>query len=160
MIPLRSFMTLITFLPALAAAEVIGSVDTVFKLLGPDDKIVIEAFDDPKVAGVSCHLSRAKKGGISGGLGLAEDRSNASIACRQVGPVRFIEPFKDGETVFTKRTSLIFKSMQVVRFFDEKRNTLVYLVYSDRVIDGSPKNSISTVPILDWKTPAKIEREK
>jgi len=157
---LRTIIALLLFMPALATAEVVGSVDTVFKLLGPDDKIVIEAFDDPKVAGVACHLSRAKKGGISGGLGLAEDRSNASIACRQVGPIQFLEPFKDGETVFTKRTSLIFKTMQVVRFFDEKRNTLIYLVYSDRVIDGSPKNSISTVPILDWKAPKKLEREK
>lgn len=132
-------------------AEEIGSVDTKFKLLGPDDKIVVEAFDDPKVEGVACHLSRAKSGGLSGAAGLAEDTADASIACRQIGPVKFLEEFKDGEDVFTKRTSLLFKRMHVVRFFDRKRNTLIYLVYSDRIIDGSPKNSLSTVPILPWR---------
>ncbi|MCB2100196.1 MAG: CreA family protein [Rhodobacterales bacterium] len=135
-----------------ARAEEIGSVDTVFKLLGPDHKIVIEAFDDPKVGGVACHLSRAKKGGIKGGLGLAEDPSDASIACRQVGPITFKEKFENGERVFTKRTSIIFKTMQVVRFLDQKRNVLVYLVYSDKVIEGSPKNAISTVPVMPWRT--------
>ncbi|MBF0342540.1 MAG: CreA family protein [Magnetococcales bacterium] len=134
-----------------SSAEVIGSVDTVFKMLGPDDKIIIEAFDDPKVEGVSCHLSRAKRGGVTGGLGLAEDPSNASIACRQVGPIRLPENLKDGESVFSKSTSLLFKTLQVVRFFDKKRNTLVYLVYSDKIIDGSPKNSISTVPVMPWR---------
>ena len=132
-------------------AEEIGSVDTAFKLLGANHKIVVEAFDDPVVEGVACHLSRAKTGGIKGSLGLAEDRSDASIACRQVGPVKFKNKLSQGEQVFTKRTSLVFKTMQVVRFYDAKRNTLIYLVYSDRVIDGSPQNSISTVPILPWK---------
>lgn len=131
--------------------EEIGRVDTAFKLLGANHSIVIEAFDDPLVDGVSCHLSRAKTGGIKGSLGLAEDRSDASLSCRQVGPITFKGKLKQGERVFTKKTSLIFKSMQVVRFYDSKRNTLIYLVYSDRVIDGSPKNSISTVPILSWK---------
>lgn len=130
-----------------AAAEEIGSVSTVFKMLGPNDKVVVEAFDDPKVTGVTCYLSRAKKGGISGGLGVAEDTSDASIACRQVGPITFAKPFKDGETVFQKDTSLLFKTMQVVRFHDRKRDVLVYLVYSDRIIEGSPKNSISVVPV-------------
>lgn len=130
-----------------AGAEEIGSVSTVFKMLGPNDKIVVEAFDDPKVAGVTCYLSRAKKGGISGGLGVAEDTSDASIACRQVAPIAFIGKIKDGDEVFKKDTSLLFKSMQVVRFHDTKRNVLVYLVYSDRIIEGSPKNSISVVPI-------------
>lgn len=133
-----------------ARAEEIGSVSTVFKILGPNAKIVIEAFDDPKVEGVTCHLSRAKQGGISGGLGLAEDPSDASIACRQVGPIRFVKEFKDGETVFKQDTSILFKTMQVVRFLDKKRNVLVYLVYSDRVIEGSPKNAISSVPIMPW----------
>ena len=132
-------------------AEEIGRVDTAFKLLGANHSIVIEAFDDPIVEGVACHLSRAKTGGIKGTLGLAEDRSDASIACRQVGPISFKDKLKQGERVFTKKTSLIFKSMQVVRFYDSKRNTLIYLVYSDRVIEGSPKNSISTVPIISWK---------
>ena len=134
-----------------AAAEEIGSVSTVFKLLGPNDKIVIEAFDDPKVDGVTCHLSRAKKGGVSGAVGLATDSSDAAIACRQVGPITIKEELEDGESVFNKRTSILFKTMQVVRFLDQKRNVLIYLVYSDKLIDGSPKNSISTVPILkNW----------
>lgn len=130
-----------------AGAEEIGSVSTVFKMLGPNDKIVVEAFDDPKVAGVTCYLSRAKKGGVSGGLGVAEDTSDASIACRQVGPITFTGKFKDGETVFQKDTSLLFKTLQVVRFHDTKRNVLIYLVYSDRIIEGSPKNAISVVPV-------------
>ena len=128
----------------------IGSVDTVFKLLGSNHKIVIEAFDDPKVSGVTCHLSRAKTGGIKGTLGLAEDPSDASIACQQVGPIKIIAELKDGEEVFDKSTSILFKSMQVVRFYDRKRNVLVYLVYSDKLIEGSPKNSITTVPIRSW----------
>ncbi len=144
-----AMMVSLAWLPA-ARAEVIGSVDTVFKLLGPNHKIVVEAFDDPKVAGVSCHIAKAQTGGISGALGLAEDTSDASIACRQVGPVSLIEPFEDGESVFSERRSILFKRLQVVRFYDEKRNTLVYLVYSDKLIEGSPKNSISTVPIMPW----------
>lgn len=131
-------------------AEEIGSVDTVFKWLGPNHKIVVEAFDDPKVRGVTCYLSRAKTGGIKGGLGLAEDRAEASIACRQVGPISFVGELEDGEEVFKERTSLVFKTMQVVRFFDQSRNTLVYLVYSDRVIEGSPQNAVTAIPILPW----------
>lgn len=134
----------------MAQGDEIGSVSTVFKLLGANHKIVIEAFDDPKVEGVSCWLSRPKTGGISGTLGLAEDPSNGAIACRQIGPIKITEDLKDGEKVFNKRTSLVFKSMQVVRFLDEKRNTLVYLVYSDKIVEGSPKNSISVVPIQPW----------
>ena len=133
-----------------ATAEEIGSVSTVFKMVGPNDKIVIEAFDDPKVEGVTCHLSRAKRGGIKGAVGLAEDSSDASIACRQIGPISFKDKIKDGDRVFKENTSILFKSMQVVRFFDKKRNVLIYLVYSDKLIEGSPKNSISTVPIINW----------
>ena len=134
----------------IAFAEEIGSVDTAFKLLGPDHKIKIEAFDDEKVSGVACHVSRAVTGGIKGAVGLAEDTSDASLACRQVGPIKFLETLESGERVFTERRSLIFKTLQVVRFCDESRNTLVYLVYSDKVIEGSPKNSISSVPIKPW----------
>lgn len=137
-------------LPGLAAAEEIGAVDTVFKWLGPNHKIVVEAFDDPMVDGVTCYLSRAKTGGIKGGLGLAEDRAEASIACRQVGPIRIKGKLKDGDVVFKERTSLVFKTMQVVRFFDESRNALIYLVYSDRVIEGSPQNAVTAIPILPW----------
>ncbi|WP_454911269.1 CreA family protein [Stutzerimonas chloritidismutans] len=137
-------------IPSLALAEQIGEVDTVFKWLGPNHKIVVEAFDDPLVDGVTCYLSRAKTGGIKGGLGFAEDRAEASIACRQVGPIRINGKLKDGDVVFKERTSLVFKTMQVVRFFDESRNTLVYLVYSDRVIEGSPQNAVTAIPILPW----------
>ncbi|WP_165674273.1 CreA family protein [Metapseudomonas otitidis] len=147
---LRGLLAAVAAMPMLAAAEEIGSVSTVFKWLGPNDKIVIEAFDDPKVEGVTCYLSRAKTGGVKGGLGLAEDRAEASIACRQVGPVRFTAELKDGEEVFKERTSLVFKTMQVVRFFDRKRNTLVYLVYSDRIIEGSPQNAVTAIPIMPW----------
>ncbi|MDP7391988.1 MAG: CreA family protein [Pseudomonadota bacterium] len=150
---MRNLITTLALLFAVStvSAEEIGSVSTVFKLLGPNDKIVIEAFDDPKVEGVTCHLSRAKKGGVSGAVGLATDTSDAAIACRQVGPITIKEELEDGEPVFNKRTSVLFKTMQVVRFLDKKRKVLVYLVYSDKLIDGSPKNSISTVPILkNW----------
>ena len=150
---MRVLTAALTFLLATStvSAEEIGSVSIVFKLLGPNDKIIIEAFDDPKVDGVTCHLSRTKKGGVSGAVGLATDSSDAAIACRQVGPITIREELEDGESVFNKRTSILFKTMQVVRFLDQKRNVLIYLVYSDKLIDGSPKNSISTVPILkNW----------
>ncbi|MCQ4280385.1 CreA family protein [Pseudomonas stutzeri] len=152
---MRLAKTLVVLLmwPVVGMAREVGEVDTVFKWLGPNHKIVVEAFDDPKVEGVTCYLSRAKTGGIKGGLGLAEDRAEASIACRQVGPIRMSEKLKDGEVVFKERTSLVFKAMQVVRFFDEARNTLVYLVYSDRVIEGSPQNAVTAIPILPWAQP-------
>ena len=137
---------------AAAFAEPIGEVDTVFKLLGPDHKIVVDAHDDPKVEGVTCYVSRAKTGGIMGAVGLAEDKAEASIACRQVGPIRFKEPLKRQEDMFTERTSLVFKRLRVVRMVDTKRNALVYLTYSDRLIEGSPKNSVSVVPV-DRSTP-------
>jgi CreA protein len=127
-----------------------GAVSTKFRLLGPNDKIVVDGFDDPKVAGVACHISRAQTGGVKGGLGVAEDTSDASIACRQIGPIRIAGELKDGERVFDERRSLLFKTLQVVRFFDRERNVLVYVAYSDRVIEGSPKNSISSVPIMNW----------
>ncbi|PHM71147.1 protein CreA [Xenorhabdus kozodoii] len=143
------------FSPVVLHAEEIGSVDTVFKLFGPDNKIVIEAFDDPDVKNVTCYLSRAKTGGIKGGLGLAEDTSDAAISCQQIGPIELADKIKKspkkGQVVFQKRTSLVFKKLQVVRFYDQNRNTLIYLTYSDKVIDGSPKNAISAVPIMPWK---------
>ncbi|MFZ3207023.1 MAG: CreA family protein [Pseudomonas sp.] len=147
---LKGLLGALLVLPMCASAEQIGEVSTVFKWMGPNDKIVVEAFDDPKVAGVTCYLSRAKTGGVKGGLGLAEDRAEASIACRQVGPVSFKDELEEGEEVFRERTSLVFKTMQVVRFFDEKRNTLIYLVYSDRVIEGSPQNAVTAIPIMPW----------
>jgi len=137
-----------------ALAETIGEVSTKFKWMGPNDKIVVEVFQDPDIPGIACYLSRAKTGGISGAVGVAEDTSDASLACRQVGPVQIPEDIVKGETegddVFKKRTSLLTKTMQVVRFYDAPRNTLVYLSYSDRIIEGSPKNSISVVVVKPW----------
>ena len=130
-----------------------GSVSTHFRWLGPNDKIVVDGFDDPKVKGVACHIARAETGGVKGQLGVAEDTSDASIACRQVGPIKIVGELKDGESVFDEHRSLVFKKLHVVRFFDRKRNVLVYVAYSDRVIEGSPKNSISTVPIMGWPAP-------
>jgi CreA protein len=130
-----------------------GQVSTRFRWIGPNDRIVVDGFDDPKVRGVSCHISRAVTGGLKGELGLAEDTSDASIACRQVGKIEITGGLKDGESVFEERRSLIFKRLHVVRFFDKERNTLVYVSYSDRLIEGSPKNAISTVPIMGWVAP-------
>ncbi|MFZ6843716.1 CreA family protein [Undibacterium sp. RuTC16W] len=130
-----------------AHAEVIGSVDTAFILIGPDHKIVVEAYDDPKVAGVTCYVSRAKTGGIKGAIGLAVDKSEASIACRQVGPISFPKPLAQQEEVFNERLSILFKKLRIVRVVDAKRNALVYLTYSDRLIDGSPQNSVTAVPV-------------
>lgn len=132
-----------------AAAEEIGEVSTTFKFVGANDKIVIEAFDDPDINGATCYVSRAKTGGVKGSFGVAEDTSDASISCRQTGPITLPERVAsgkdDGKEVFKKSSSLLFKKMQVVRFFDKKRSTIVYLTYSDRIIEGSPKNSISTI---------------
>ncbi|QKJ85762.1 protein CreA [Paramixta manurensis] len=148
-------ITSVIFATFTARAEVVGSVDTVFKVFGPDHKIVVEAFDDPDVKNVTCYISRAKTGGIKGGLGLAEDTSDAAISCQQVGPVELNDNIAkgktEGEVVFRKRTSLVFKKLQVVRFYDKKRNALIYLTYSDKVVDGSPKNALSAVPIIPWK---------
>lgn len=130
-----------------ASAETLGSVDTVFKLIGPDHKIVVEVFDDPRVGGVSCYLSRAKTGGLKGAIGLAEDKADASVACRQVGALSFKGKVPRQEEVFTERASIFFKHVRVVRMVDPKRNALVYLVYSDKLIEGSPKNSVTAVPV-------------
>lgn len=132
------------------AAEEIGSVDTKFNMLSPDDTIKVDAFADPKIDGIVCYLSRAHRGGYKGAMGLAEDTSDASIDCAQVGPVTLREPIEAGEKVFRERRSLIFKSLKVIRFCDSANNAVVYLSYSERVIEGSPKNSISAVPIRPW----------
>ena len=129
-------------------AEPIGEVDTVFKLIGPDHKIIVEAYDDPKVSGVTCYLSRAKTGGLKGAFGLAEDRAEASIACRQIGPIAFnAGKLEKQEEMFNERISLVFKKLRVIRMVDVKRNALVYLTYSDRVIEGYPQNSVTAVPL-------------
>ena len=149
------FTALMVLVGRTALAEEVGSVDTVFKVFGPDHKIVVEAFDDPDVKNVTCYISRAKTGGIKGGLGLAEDTADAAISCQQVGPVELSDKIKNGkaqgDVVFQKRTSLVFKKLQVVRFYDPKRNTLAYLAYSDKVVEGSPKNALSALPIMPWR---------
>jgi CreA protein len=139
-------LTLLTF-GSLASAEPIGEVDTVFKLVGPDHKIVVDAHDDPKVSGVTCYVSRAKTGGIMGALGVAEDKSEASIDCQQIGPIAFTGTLADKEEIFTERISLVFKKIRVVRMVDRKRNALVYLTYSDRLIEGSPQNSVTAIAV-------------
>jgi CreA protein len=131
----------------LAHAEEVGSVDTAFKLLGANHKVVMEVFDDPAVAGVSCYISYAKKGGVSGAFGFAEDPSESSVACRQVGEISFKGPLAKQEEVFSQKASILFKKTRVIRAVDSKRNVLVYLVYSDKLLDGSPKNSITAVPV-------------
>jgi CreA protein len=123
---------------------------TVFKWLSPNDKLATYAVDDPEVEGVACHFTIPEKGGFKGWLGLAEEVSDISLACRQVGPIRFKSKFEQGDDMFRQRRSLFFKKMQIVRGCDTKRNVLVYMVYSDRLIDGSPKNSTSSVPIMPW----------
>ena len=132
-----------------SAAELIGEVDTAFRWMGKDDRVVMEAYDDPKVQGVTCYVSRARTGGFKGTVGLAEDRAEASIACRQVASeLTFKEKLPKQEDVFTERMSLLFKRLHVVRVVDQKRNTLVYLTYSDKLIDGSPQNAITAVPVI------------
>ncbi len=130
-----------------AGGEPVGEVDTVFKFIGPDHKIVVDAYDDPKVPGVTCYVSRAKTGGIKGAFGLAEDKAEASIACRQVGPISFSGKLDRQEEMFSERISLVFKKLRVVRMVDTKRNALVYLTYSDRVIEGSPQNAVTAVAL-------------
>jgi CreA protein len=144
-----SLLLLTTMLPSFASAEEIGSVSYRFKWIGPNDKIVIEAFDDPDVAGVTCYLARARTGGLKGAFGVAEDPAQASISCQQTGAIdpAGLDKLKSPHEVFSERASLIFKTTQVVRFWDPKRRALVYLTYTDRVIEGSPQNSISVVPV-------------
>ena len=153
---IKGLLGLLLAMPLLASAEEVGQVSTVFKFVGPNDRIVVEAFDDPKVDGVTCYLSRAKTGGVKGGLGLAEDRAEASIACRQVGAISIPEPLKKQEEVFSERMSILFKRLRIVRMVDPARNTLVYLTYSDKLIDGSPQNSLTAVPI-DRATPIPVK---
>jgi CreA protein len=140
---------------AVVRAEPVGDVNTAFQWIGPDHKIVVDAYDDPKVAGVTCYVSHAKTGGIKGALGIAEDKSDASIACRQVGPVSVKQPLPQQEEVFSERLSVLFKRLRIVRMVDHSRNTLVYLTYSDRLVDGSPQNAVTAVAV-DRATPIPV----
>jgi CreA protein len=138
--------------PASSAEEpdLIFKRSTVFKWLTPNDKLATYGLDDPDVDGVACHFTVPERGGIKGWLGVAEEVSDISLACRQIGPIRFKSKFEQGDDVFRRRRSLFFKKMQIVRGCDVKRNVLVYMVFSDRIIEGSPKNSTSSVPIMPW----------
>lgn len=152
-VPLAALLLLVGFglAPALAQEpDLIFRKSTVWKFLTPDDKLATYGIDDPVVAGVACHYTVPEKGGVSGMLGVAEEVSDISIACRQIGPISFKGKFEQGDVVYRESRSLIFKKMQIVRGCDVKRNVLVYLVYSDKLIDGSPKNSTSTVPVMPW----------
>jgi CreA protein len=133
-----------------AVADEVGCVTTTWKMIGANDRICVYAFDDPKVPGVTCHVSQARTGGVKGSFGLAEDPSQFSLACRQVGPITLPARLDRDETVFSDSTSLIFKDTKVTRLIDEKRNVLVYVAVSRRVIEGAPANAISTVPVQPW----------
>ncbi|GAB6142266.1 CreA family protein [Methylosoma difficile] len=150
---MKKSLTALAFLSAWATlghAEDIGCVTTAWKLIGANHKVCVQAFDDPKVDGVTCHISQAKTGGIAGTFGVAEDPAQFSIACRQVGPITIKEKLPEEETAFSEGTALFFKETRVSRLFDKKRNTLVYVAISRKLIDGAPANSISTVPIMPW----------
>ena len=148
-----ALMSILFLGPALAdGPDLIFKKSTVFKLLTPDAKLATYGIDDPLVDGVACHYTVPEQGGVSGMLGVAEEVSDISLSCQQIGPISFKEKFEQGDVVFRERRSLIFKKMQIVRGCDTKRNVLVYMVYSDKLIDGSPKNSTSSVPLMPWGT--------
>ncbi len=139
-----------------ADADTVGEVSTAFVLIGANHKVVVEAYDDPKVNGVTCYVSRAKTGGVMGSVGLAEDKAEASIACRQVGPISAKgDPMPVQEEMFSERMSILFKKLRVVRMVDRKRNVLVYLTYSDKLVDGSPQNTVTAVPLGTVTLPLK-----
>jgi CreA protein len=138
--------------------DLIFKRSTVFRFLTPNDKLATYGVDDPDVDGVACHFTAPERGGVKGWIGVAEQVSDISLSCRQIGPIRFKEKFAQGEDMFRQRRSLFFKKMQIVRGCDTKRNVLVYMVYSDRLIEGSPKNSTSSVPIMPWGANDEIQK--
>jgi CreA protein len=140
----------LVLLATFARADDVGCTSTTFRLFSPNDKVCVQAFDDPRVPGVTCHISQAKTGGWKGAIGVAEDPSRFSITCHQIGPITLPADLPKEESVFSESTSLIFKNTKVVRMFDAKRNTLVYVAISKRVIEGSPMNAISAVPVMPW----------
>jgi CreA protein len=160
MLLLVAMAAMLTAWPAAAADEpdLIFRKSTVFKWLSPNDKLATYGLDDPEVEGVACHFTVPEKGGFKGWLGLAEEVSDISLSCRQIGPIRIKGKLTQGDDVFRQRRSLFFKKMQIVRGCDVKRNVLVYMVYSDRIIEGSPKNSTSSVPIMPWGASDQIEK--
>ena len=138
--------------------DLIFRKSTVFRWVSPNDKLATYGLDDPEIEGVACHFTVPEKGGFKGWIGVAEEVSDISLACRQIGPIKFKQKFEQGEDVFRTRRSLFFKKMQIVRGCDVKRNVLVYMVYSDRIIEGSPKNSTSSVPIMPWGASDQVQR--
>ena len=164
---MRVFALVLAFAAAAASLPSIAQADdsdlifrksTKFRALTPNDKLATYAFDDPNVEGVACYFTVPEKGGIKGAFGLAEETSDVSLACRQVGPITFKAKSAQGDVAFSERRSLFFKTMQIVRGCDAKRNTLVYMAYSDKLIEGSPKNSTSAVPIQPWGTTTAVMR--
>ena len=155
-----AIIAVLTIAPVRAADEpdLIFKRSTVFKWMSPNDKLATYGLDDPEVEGVACHFTVPERGGFKGWLGIAEEVSDISLACRQTGPIRFKAKFEQGEDVFRARRSLFFKKMQIVRGCDVKRNVLVYMVFSDRMIEGSPKNSTSSVPIMPWGANAEVAK--
>ena len=149
---LLPLLAALAFAPA-ASAEEIECATTAWKLIGANHRVCVSAYDDPKIPGVTCHVSQARTGGVKGSLGLAEDPSQFSLACRQIGPITLPAKLPDDEVVFTEDTSLLFKETKIHRFIDRKRNVLIYLAISRRVIEGAPANAISTVPIQPWGKP-------
>jgi CreA protein len=145
-------LTGVALSPAQAQEDLIFRKSTVWKMLTPDDKLAVYGVDDPVVEGVACHYTVPEKGGVAGMFGVAEQVSDISLACRQIGPIKFKDKSEQGDVVFRERRSLIWKKMQIVRGCDAKRNVLIYMVYTDKLIDGSPQNSTSTVPIMPWGT--------
>lgn len=133
-----------------ALAEKVGCVTTEWKLIGANHKVCVESFADPKIAGVTCHVSQARTGGVAGSFGLAQDPSQFSLACRQTGPITLPDKLPKEATVFAEDTSIFFKETRVMRLWDEANRTLVYLAISRKLIDGAPANSISTVPLMPW----------
>ncbi|MBP6422527.1 MAG: CreA family protein [Propionivibrio sp.] len=150
MIPVRYCWLMLLAVPCFATAETVGCVTTAWKLIGANHKVCVEAFHDPKVPGVTCHVSQAKTGGVSGSIGLAQDPSQFSLACRQTGQIILPVKLPKEETVFTEDTSILFKETRIVRLWDDANRTLVYLAISRKLIEGAPANSISTVPVMPW----------
>jgi CreA protein len=138
-------------LPGLACAQArVGSVDTTFKLIGRNDRIVIDRYDDPRVDGVSCYMSRAETGGVSGSLGLATDPNRFSIACRATGPVTIRGgELPKNEVVFGEKMSAFFKEIRVTRLYDPEKRVIVYLVWSTISMGtgGAAFNSVTAVPL-------------
>jgi CreA protein len=147
---LKNALLLALLFSGVARADEVGCVTTAWRLIGANHKVCVEAFSDPKVPGVTCHISQARTGGVSGAVGLAEDPSRFSLACRQTGPITLPAGLKSGDKVFSEDTSVFFKTTDVVRMIDTRNNTLVYLAISRKIIEGAPASSLSTVPVMPW----------